>query len=238
MRVLVTRPAGQQQALMAMLAAAGFEPLYQSALEIEPCEPDARARQCLMNLDQYHAVFLVSTNAVRYGLAALADYWPQWPVGVHWIAVGTATARALEQAGLAALAPDRDFNSEAVLTLPVLQQLAEKKILVLRGDSGRELFTQTLRERGAEVDRVTLYRRACNAAFQWPPAPLDVILVTSVESWHCLQQHGVPEQALLVAGSARIGAAIDAAGYGNLIVAASPHDEDMVACLTKHLRTR
>ena len=221
---------------MSQLTEAGFTPLHQSTLCIEPCPLDARERGYLMNLDQYHAVFLVSTNAVRLAVEALSDYWPQWPIGVHWIAVGEATAAALINAGLPAEAPASGFNSEAVLALPALQQpLHEKQVLVLRGEGGRALFTETLVARGARVDQVALYRRVCNPAFAWPAPPVDAALVTSVESWHCLQQHRPPQQMLLVAGSARIGAAIRAAGYGNLAVAASPHDEDMVACLTQHL---
>jgi uroporphyrinogen-III synthase len=235
LRVLVTRPAGQEAPVMALLAGAGFTPLHQSTLCIEPRVLDARERGYLMNLDQYHAVFLVSTNAVRLALEALTDYWPQWPVGVHWIAVGEATAAALADAGLPAVAPQTGFNSEAVLALPALQSLEEQQVLVLRGEGGRPLFAETLATRGARVDQVALYRRVCNPAFQWPAPPVDAALVTSVESWHCLQQHRPPQQMLLVAGSARIGAAIRAAGYGNLTVAASPHDEDMVACLTQHL---
>lgn len=235
LRVLVTRPAGQEAPVMALLAGAGFTPLHQSTLCIEPREPDARERGMLMNLDQYHAVFLVSTNAVRLAVEALSDYWPQWPIGVHWIAVGEATARALTDAGLPAEAPQSGFNTEAVLALPALQSLDEKQVLVLRGEGGRPLFAETLAARGARVDQVALYRRVCNPAFAWPAPPVEAVLVTSVESWHCLQQHRPPQQTLLVAGSARIGAAIRAAGYGNLTVAASPHDEDMVACLTQHL---
>src|SRR5690606_30002936 len=127
LRVLVTRPAGQETPMMTLLAAAGFTPLHQSTLCIAPRELDACERGYLMNLDLYHAVFLVSTNAVRLAVEALSDYWPQWPVGVCWIAVGEATARALAEAGLPAQAPASGFNSEAVLTLPALQSLDEKQ---------------------------------------------------------------------------------------------------------------
>lgn len=39
-QVVVTRPAGQQQRLMALLTEAGYQPLHQPALTIEPVPVD------------------------------------------------------------------------------------------------------------------------------------------------------------------------------------------------------
>ena len=232
-RILVTRPAGQADSMMALLQQAGFAPLHQPALAIEALPLAPAEKRHLFDLDLFHAVFFVSPNAARLGVAALSDLWPQWPVGVHFLAVGEATARVLREAGLDAEAPAAGFNSEAVLALPCLQSLDEKRVLVLRGDGGREVFADTLSRRGAAVSTVALYRRACTADFRWPEPDVDAVLVTSVESWHCLQQHAAAplHEPLIVAGSARIGDVIRAAGYNNLLVAASPHDEDMLACL-------
>ncbi|MEY1660927.1 uroporphyrinogen-III synthase [Isoalcanivorax beigongshangi] len=233
--VLVTRPQGQQHAIMALLQAAGFHASHQPTLTLSPLPLAAADRTRLLDLDQYQGVFFVSPNAVRFGVEALRDFWPQWPVDVHWLAVGDATAAALRAEGLDVISPPTGFNSEAVLELPQLQHVAGWKVLVLCGDGGRMLLTETLRARGAEVDRVALYQRDCAKDFKWPPEKLAAALVTSVESWQCLLNHSPDPEMLYVAGSARIGAAIGAAGFERIAVADSPHDEDMVACLIQHL---
>lgn len=112
LHVLVTRPDGQQQALVRALTEAGFAVSQQSSLCIEPLELSATERNLLLNLDQYHAVF-VSTNAARLALQALDALWPQWPVGVHWLAVGPATAEVLSAAGMAAELPRTGFDSRS-----------------------------------------------------------------------------------------------------------------------------
>jgi len=230
---------GQQDALVALLNNAGFTPVVQSSLVIEPLPLSPEDEQRLINIHEYQVVFFVSTNAVRFALHTLDDYWPQWPVGVTWLAVGDATARVMQEAGFQPQWPDSGFNSEAALKMPQLQHMEGQKVLIVRGETGRELFTDTLRARGATVERIPLYRRACNPLLRWPnPAP-DAVMVTSVESWHCIQQCGTDalREALIIAGSVRIAEAIKTMGYQHIGVAESPHDEDMVACLIQHQKT-
>lgn len=230
--VLVTRPAGQADWLCRRLQELGYQVSHRPVLSIEPLPLSDTGRSLLMDLDQFHAVFVVSSNAARLAVDALADYWPQWPVGVHWIAVGDATAACLSQAGLQPWLPDAGFNSEAVLALPPLQDVADKRVLVLRGDKGRELFADTLRQRGARVDMVPLYRRDCDTGFSWPQEKVDTLLVTSLQSWQCLLQYAIPPgEVSVLAGSERIAVAVREAGYQRVRVAASPRDEDMLATL-------
>lgn len=226
--VLVTRPAGQADALLDALRQRGWRATHRPAISIEPLPLGKPERRRLLDLDQYHAVIFVSTNAVQFAVDAMADFWPQWPTRVHWLAVGEATAEALRKQGLDPEVPERGFNSEAMLALPCLQDLDEKSVLIFSGDTGRMLLRDTLGERGAHVDVLPLYRRAC-AVFEWPQECIDAVMVTSVESWNCMASQ-VPESVPVVAGSERIADAIREQGY--MVVAAhSPHDADMVDAL-------
>lgn len=234
--VVVTRPEGQEGFMMAALEMAGYSPAHYPALAIEPLTLERARQRLIMDLDQYHAVIFVSANAVHLGLEALAEYWPQWPVGLHWVAVGAATAQALRAANLPAEAPASGFNSEAVLELPCLQALSERRVLLLRGEGGRGVLEDTLAERGARVDAIPVYRRICDDTGQWPETSVLAVLVTSVESWHCLREQGLARfnDALVVAGSERIAEAVRADGAPQVVAAASPRDEDMLECLITH----
>ena len=229
MQVLVTRPTGQQQPLMDALHQAGYCPVHCPALLIEPLPVSDDTRRVLMELDQFHAVFFASANAARLALSAMADLWPQWPVGVHWLAVGRATSAELAAWHLPAEMPEQGFNSEAVLALPCLRDLSEKAVLICRGNSGRELLTETLSARGAQVTALPFYQRLPNPRFQVPEGS-DWVMVTSVESWRAMAPH-LPAGCGIVAAGERVAAAIGEEAGLEVRVAASAHDEDMLAAL-------
>jgi uroporphyrinogen-III synthase len=229
LHVLVTRPEGQQHAIVAELRQAGFRVSQQSAVQVEPLDLAPPARQLLLDIDQYHAVFFVSANAARLALDTLLSLWPQWPVGVNWLAVGPATADVLAAAGLPVAMPPSGFDSEATLELDCLQQLKGKRILICRGNEGRELMAETLQQRGAEVDLLALYQRRCNPAFQWPAEPVDVLLVTSLQGWQCVAEQ-VPVACRVIVPSERIAAQV-CCSHPHTILANSAVDRDMIAAV-------
>ncbi len=158
--VLITRPAGQEQLLSAALEARGFRVFHQPLLELEALPgPDARERGLIQSLDNYQHVIFISSNAVRFGLPWLESFWPQWPLGVHWYAVGDSTARALREWGLDALTPGADMTSEGLLRLPSLQAVHRQRALIVKGRGGRERLREELQRRGASVDQLACYRR-------------------------------------------------------------------------------
>lgn len=183
--VVVTRPAEQAGDLIAALEQAGAVPLAFPTLAIEPRELTPADRQKILNLDQYRAVICVSPNAARLGLDALADYWPQWPVQQLWFAVGPATGAAMQDWGLPVTVAQQGSTSETLLDDPQLKMVAGEQILILRGEGGRETLAETLRERGAKVDYLELYRRvqpAIDPASLWSALdqqPTPILTVTS-----------------------------------------------------------
>lgn len=168
--VLVTRPAAQAAALAAELTALGARVACFPLIEIlPPAEPQA-LRALAARLGEFDLAFFVSANAVTHALAELPR--AGWPATLRIATVGPGTARALHDAGFAeVLVPAERFDSEAVLDLPAFAPaaVAGKRVLVLRGDGGRELLADTLRQRGARVEQVSCYRRAAPTA---DPTPL------------------------------------------------------------------
>ena len=164
-RILVTRPAAQAATLAAMIAGEGGEPVLFPLLEIAPADDLTALDEAIAHLDDYAIAVFISPNAVDFSVPYLLERCA-WPVGLRAAVIGPGTAAQLTRYGIAAaIAPSARFDSEGVLDLPALQaeHVAGKRILILRGNGGRELLADTLRQRGAEVDCVTCYHRAAPA---------------------------------------------------------------------------
>jgi len=186
--VLVTRPAGQGAGLCRLAEEAGYEAVQLAAIEIrEPA--DLAALQTLVDtLPTYDLAVFISVNAVNHGLDYILAR-RDWPTHVKIATVGASSAAALREHGMKPdLVPADRFSSEALLALAELQDMHGKRVVILRGNGGREHLHDTLLERGAEVDYVEVYRRACPDVDPHlmrsllRPGMLDVVTVTSNET--------------------------------------------------------
>jgi uroporphyrinogen III methyltransferase/synthase len=170
--VVITRPAGQSAALAAHLTAASIATLDFPLIEIAPAEDLGPLHAALGALERYALVVFVSPNAVDYAFAQSGSIWPHaLPVGV----VGPGSVAALARHGVeapayqvispSAAADDEAarFDSEALFaaidTSLGAASLEGKRVLIVRGDGGREWLADRLREAGVEVETVAAYRR-------------------------------------------------------------------------------
>lgn len=190
--VLVTRPAHQAEALAALIEQAGGRAICFPTIEIAPpCDPEPLLA-VLDRLTDYDLAVFVSVNAVEQAFAWLRARRLVWPAGLAAACVGKATAAALAARGVAAIAPPQRFNSESLLALPPLQQVAGKKVVIFRGDGGRELLAETLAARGATITYAECYRRVRPQADpqalieHWRRGEIHVVVITSTESLHNL----------------------------------------------------
>ncbi len=159
--VLVTRPARQAEGLVAQLAALGATPIVFPAIVILPPDDRTALDRAHASLDRYDIAIFVSANAAEYGAPARG----RWPAALAAFAPGPGTAAALVAAGIADVAiPATTFDSEGLLALPALAAPSGKRVVIFRGEGGRELLGDTLRARGATVDYVGCYRRAAPTA--------------------------------------------------------------------------
>lgn len=157
-RVLLTRPAEESSALAATLSEAGIFSSSLPLLDIEALPVTAEQHAVFRDLGRYSAVIVVSKPAARLALHLLDQPWPQLP----WFSVGAATAQVLADHGLNVHYPPSGDDSEALLALPALREAIARpgaRVLILRGEGGRELLAERLREQGASVDYLELYRR-------------------------------------------------------------------------------
>jgi uroporphyrinogen-III synthase len=185
--VVVTRPVHQAEALVRSLEAAGARVYRFPVLDIVPPEDEGPARRLMQDLGAVHLAIFISANAVERGLP-LIEAAGGLPAGLRTGAVGKATAAALEVGGIPVdLVPSGRFDSEALLAMDALQgpAIAGRRVLIVRGEGGRELLGETLRQRGAQVDYAEVYRRARPDTAPQPlleplgRGEVDVVVVTS-----------------------------------------------------------
>lgn len=181
MGILVTRPVQQADRLCRLIEAQGGTTIRFPTLEILAPQDLTPALAIIDRLDDYALAIFISANAVSHGLALIRER-RVLPPQLRRIAIGQGTARELERWGAPAhRLPGHTFNSEALLALPEMQAVAGQRIVIFRGQGGRELLGDTLRERGARVAYAEVYRRAK------PIAPANKLL----ECWACKKIHVV-----------------------------------------------
>jgi uroporphyrinogen-III synthase len=163
--VLVTRPQHQAMPLCRLLSTLGANTILLPAIEIKPLAQRGALAARLGAAENFDLIIFTSSNAVRFG-AALLDQRRDLALA----AIGPATVRALNQAGYrVAVQPTAGFDSEGLLRHGKLQHVAGNRILIIKGEGGRDLLQQELARRGAQVTVADVYRRE-----RATPAPDDL----------------------------------------------------------------
>jgi uroporphyrinogen-III synthase len=244
LHVVVTRPAHQSALFCQQVEQAGGEVIPLPVIGISPPDNPAVARAVLANLPAYDTAIFISANAVTAGLGLLDATQRQHLQHLTLGAIGKQTAGALQQQGYSVQwVPEAGFTSEDFLALPVTQQLTGRRILIFRGEGGRECLADSLRQRGAVVDYVEAYRRirpeidASQLKHLHGQQRLDIIAITSSEGLlNLLAMLDNPDwikTVPLLVGSQRMVATARQAGFtGTIVIADNPGDTAMLQALT------
>jgi uroporphyrinogen-III synthase len=185
--VVVTRPAGQAAHFATALSEAGAIPVRFPVLEIRDIEDPAALLEAAIRLDSFDIAVFVSPNAIQKALAVILAR-RAWPASLRVVTIGKSSERELARHGIHdVISPPLRFDSEGLLELPELIDVAGKRVIIFRGDGGRELLGDTLIARGARIEYLSCYRRGKP---QTDPAPLlklweqgrlDAVTLTSSE---------------------------------------------------------
>jgi uroporphyrinogen-III synthase len=161
--VVITRPLAQAVPLAQQVAAIGREAVVFPLLEILPLPDQSKLLAAMQNLEGYAMVAFVSPNAIEAAL----KHVKKWPPQVALAVVGEGSRAALAQHGLTSenatiFSPvDRErTDSQTLLEVLDLDLLRDKRVLIVRGETGRELLADALRNKGVTVEQVAAYRRA------------------------------------------------------------------------------
>src|SRR5205085_11381286 len=115
----------------------------------------------IKKIKQYDFVIFISPNSVFNTAEAIHRIWcSHWPKETKVIATGPGTALALKQHNLPCdNCPEKDFNDRGLLKLAALQNIKQKKILIIKGEGGRLYLAKSLKARGAQIENLNVYKR-------------------------------------------------------------------------------
>lgn len=164
-RVFITRPGHQSGSLVEAVQSLGGHPVVMPAIAIVPVQEVGGLDQALRGLSGFGWVVFTSSNGVTSTLARMAAIGvPTAHLAERRLAcVGPATAAALAGAVRVPDAVPQEHVSDAMAA--AMGDVRGGSVLFLRAESGREVMPAMLRELGAEVLEVAVYRTA--------PVPAD-----------------------------------------------------------------
>lgn len=187
--VLVTRPENQAGHFIDMINSSNGTAINLPTIDIAASPLNDEQKKKLQNISEINIVIFVSVNAVNYALKALNSLDMTFPENLIVAAVGPSTAVALQENNVQVdIVPENDFSSEGLLATPELDEIAGEKILIFKGEYGRELLRSELIERYAEVDSIECYQRIIPDVDVKPiikslkAGTIDAVTATSVSS--------------------------------------------------------
>ena len=135
--------------MAALIRAAGGEPVLFPALEILDAADLRPVLALIERLDAFDLAIFISANAVEKALA-LVEARRAWPAGLRVATVGRGSERELQRHGFGAvIAPSERFDSEGLLELPELKQVARQA----HGDFSRRRRTRAARGNARRAQR-------------------------------------------------------------------------------------
>ncbi len=162
-RVVVTRARAQAGELSVELERLGAEVFEFPTIEIRPPEDFGPLDGAIRDLDSFDWIVFTSVNGVEAFVERLKYHGLDLravPRRAKVAAIGPATARRVEEAGLRVDVTPEEYRAEALISALAEASLVGKKVLIPRANVAREILPEKLREAGAEVTVPPAYESA------------------------------------------------------------------------------
>lgn len=160
--VVITRPLAQANLLAQRVFEIGREAVIFPLLEIHALRDPAPLLTVLEDLSSYAIVAFVSPNAIN----AVFTHVHNWPAHVALAVIGEGSRAALAQYGVtstwATIISPNDLqrtDSQTLLDALDVDALRGKRVLIIRGETGRELLADALCAAEVQVTQIVAYRR-------------------------------------------------------------------------------
>lgn len=242
--ILVTRPEPQAQGTIEALNQLGWQVYHFPTIRINKTDSLA-TEQTRSRLKASDWLIFISQPAVQH---FFSDFNAKELSYQKIAAVGKATKKALLEKNIQVDAcPESATNSEALLELPVFNQIRNQNIVIVRGVGGRELLHQTLANRGANVSYLEVYERLLaspdkDLIRQHWDNDIDVVICTSnqlLENYLKLAEpllgNKIFNKPMLVISSRMLTFAKQA-GFSKIWLADGPGNDQMIKTIKTHLQ--
>lgn len=158
--IVITRPKHQAVNLKKILEEAGAKVILFPLIEIGEPDNSSSVIENLKHVANNDLAIFVSPNAVEKTFDKVA---PKAFSTIKIAAIGRKTASTLNSYGVDVdFLPTKTFNSEALLKVPEFRSFSKgKRIVIIRGDGGRECLKSSLLALGSSVDYINVYQRFC-----------------------------------------------------------------------------
>lgn len=189
--VILTRPGAANDRLADLLAADGITAWRWPAFSITLPEDEALVAERFANLDDVDMVVMASPSAV----AAVAHWVQTWPKHIRLATVGEGTAKVIRAAWgpeVEIVYPkgDAEFSGSEALFELLRHTEVPRRVLIARGQTGREWLSEQLIELGADVERLACYVRVpielapeqLAALVRAVQGPSPIVYITSTDS--------------------------------------------------------
>ena len=162
-RIVVTRAREQAGDLVRALEARGAVPVLAPVIRIQPLQDLGALRAALTGLSGYRWVVFTSQNAVQIVFDRLVAWGltPHVFASTSVAAIGTATAEALTVKGVVPALVPPEFVGEALAEALIQESggsLVGSRVLIPSAEDARDALPAGLRECGADVRVIPVYR--------------------------------------------------------------------------------
>ncbi len=193
-KILVTRARAQASKLSSALKNLGAEVIECPTIKIVPPSDNfAAADAAIKNLRGFDWIIFTSANGVEKFFERLKVHKLDARALNKVAAIGSATAEKLSTFGIIADVVPKDFVAES-LAEALKNLVADKKILLARAEVARDILPDALKNFGASVEVVPIYKTIPEFPAQIDFAALDLITFTSsstVENF--VAAYGIPK---------------------------------------------
>ncbi|MBU1599386.1 uroporphyrinogen-III C-methyltransferase [bacterium] len=156
---LITRASKSADELSKLLEEQGACVIEFPTIKIEPLLSFEKLDEVIENISRYDWLIFTSANGVNSFFCRLMEKADiRCLAGIRVCVIGPATKKAVERMGIKVELEPKEFRAEGIIEAIKGLDIVRKRILILRSEEAREILPETLRDMGALVDVVPVYR--------------------------------------------------------------------------------